>query len=66
MICRDCQVEMRCKENGVKVRWKKRRVRRGDAWECPRCGVEVIVFNPDSEYYRDTSDIGDFLELKDR
>ena len=43
-ICTDCNVEMRCRKNGVTVahvetpHW----TRKGDKFACPNCGTSVI------------------------
>jgi hypothetical protein len=44
-ICTDCNVEMRCTENGVTIAHVKSPnwVRKGDRMSCPNCGTEIIT-----------------------
>ena len=44
-ICTDCNVEMKCTENGVTVAHIETQhwVRKGDRFSCPSCGNEFIA-----------------------
>jgi predicted RNA-binding Zn-ribbon protein involved in translation (DUF1610 family) len=62
MICVKCEVELRPEENGVKVKelfhrnTAVYRVWDADLWQCPKCGLQVVVGfgeRPITEHYQD-------------
>jgi len=44
-VCSQCEVEMVCKKNGVRVAHETtpRHKRSGDRFDCPVCGASVIA-----------------------
>lgn len=46
-VCAKCQVDMRCKKNGVGVvdmaDFGPCQVWDADLWECPKCGFQVVA-----------------------
>jgi len=44
-VCVGCKKEMRCKKNGIIVRWGTSHCYAGDSFKCPTCGNEVVVTN---------------------
>jgi len=63
MICAKCGSILKCKKNGVTVRYGYHQgYFRGDLFYCPNCGYEVIaglgseIFDPDYEVDYDFSE----------
>lgn len=44
-VCARCKREMRCKKNGIIVRYGIGHCYAGDKFECPECGAEVVICN---------------------
>lgn len=53
LVCSKCKTVMRCKMNGLGIRFKEAHVYPGDEFECPECGATIImttrepIFDPD-------------------
>ena len=65
IVCLKCKREMRCKKNGVGVRYNGTHVYYGDSFECPECKSISIVCNTnpceDSKYQPDDIFMDDFI-----
>jgi hypothetical protein len=53
LVCSKCKTVMRCKMNGLGIRFREAHVYPGDEFECSECGATVIlttrepIFDPD-------------------
>lgn len=41
--CVKCKCRMFPKKNGVTLQYTKDTYQRGDLWECPECGHQIVV-----------------------
>ena len=44
-ICVKCKKEMRCKKNGIIVRYGESHCYASDKYKCPSCGNEILACN---------------------
>ena len=66
VVCNRCRIEMRCYKTGIVLVWDQNYCKRGDAYECPRCGSTATYVRDDVEgYHGPTLVEGDFyLEME--